>query len=98
MPFQPTDELSILLTVTEWNQIINALQEEKQRIANPLINKINLQAQQHEQQQQLAAQREAITATPAAAEPTAYANGELKGDIVRMPDAPRPPGWPGDTN
>lgn len=96
MPFQVTDELAINLTVGEWNQVIAALQEEKQRIANPIINKINLQASQHEQNQAVKEQQ----ATPQMAPtpdgqplPPIYANGELRGDISPMPDAPRPPGW-----
>lgn len=78
MPFQPTDELPIRLLVMEWNQVIAALQEEKQRIANPIINKINQQAMQHEQAQQEAA---------AQSQP-GFANGELKSEdaeVLRTP-------------
>lgn len=103
MPFQPTDELPIRLSVTEWNQIIAALHEEKYRISNPLINKINTQAAQHEQNQLLAQQQATPPQPPGGQpapqepQPSAYANGELRGDIGPMPDAPRPPGWT-DTN
>jgi hypothetical protein len=48
MPFHPTDELPVLLTITEWNQIIGELQNSPYRIAAPLINKINQQAANHE--------------------------------------------------
>lgn len=73
MPFQPTDELPIRLTVLEWNQIITALGEEKQRIANPLINKINQQAAQLEQQSQQ----------------PGFTNGEMKSDVGEPVIVPR---------
>jgi len=50
MPFNPTDELSLKFTVTEWNQILAQLQEGPWKIVAPIINKINLQAAQQEQQ------------------------------------------------
>lgn len=73
MPFNPTDELTMRFTVTEWNQVIGQLQEGAYKIVAPLINKINLQAAQHE--------REAQTASAAGEPQTAgditYTNGEL---------------------
>lgn len=52
MPFNPTDELEMRFTVTEWNAIIAQLQEGPYKLTAPLINKINLQAAKHEQQAQ----------------------------------------------
>ena len=49
MPFNATDELTMTFTVVEWNQVIAQLQEGPYRITAPLINKINIQAAQHEQ-------------------------------------------------
>lgn len=72
MPFNPTDELEMRFTVTEWNQVIAQLQEGPYKIVAPLINKINLQAAKHEQQAQ--------GAQPASAQPVGditYTNGEL---------------------
>ena len=103
MPFQLTDELSLTLTIQEWNQVIAALQEEKQRIANPIIMKINLQAQQHEQNQLHKQQMETpATPPPEIIDPPTRTNGELQGakitgDLNPMPPAPKPPGWK-DTN
>jgi hypothetical protein len=50
MPFNPNDELTMRFTVNEWNQVIAQLQEGPYKITAPLINKINLQAAQHERQ------------------------------------------------
>lgn len=74
MPFNSNDELTMRFTVTEWNEIIAQLQEGPYKKSAPLINKINLQAAQHE--------REAQAATQPAAEPVGditYTNGELLG-------------------
>ena len=67
MPFNPTDELEMRFTVTEWNAIIAQLQEGPYKITAPLINKINLQAAKHEQQ----------TREPQQAGDITYTNGEL---------------------
>lgn len=48
MPFNPSDELTMRFTVTEWNQILGQLQEGPYKIVAPLINQINLQAAQQE--------------------------------------------------
>jgi hypothetical protein len=48
MPFRPDEELTMHLTVVEWNQIIAELQNSPYRIAFPLINKINQQAAAHD--------------------------------------------------
>lgn len=74
MPFNSNDELEMRFTVSEWNQIIGQLQEGPYKITAPLINKINLQAAKHEQEQQKAA-------PPG----DGYTNGELAqpvGDIT----------------
>lgn len=52
MPFNPTDELTMRFTVSEWNQVLGQLQEGPWKVVAPLINKINLQAAQHEKQAQ----------------------------------------------
>ena len=49
MPFNATDELTMNLSVVEWNQVLAQLAEGPYRIVAPLINKINIQAAQHEQ-------------------------------------------------
>ena len=70
MPFNPSDELTMRFTVVEWNQVIAQLQEGPYKITAPLINKINLQAAQHEREAQ----------QPQAAMPAGditYTNGEL---------------------
>lgn len=67
MPFNPTDELEMRFTVTEWNAIIAQLQEGPYKITAPLINKINLQAAKHEQQAR----------EPPPAGDISYTNGEL---------------------
>jgi hypothetical protein len=72
MPFQPTDEITLRLTVTEWNQIIAQLHEGTYKVMAPLINKINVQAAQHEKASQ---------------EQAAFANGEVKSDIGPVPGA-----------
>jgi hypothetical protein len=84
MPFNPTDELNLNFTVAEWNQIIAQLQEGVYRIVAPLINKINVQAAQHEQRQKdLAAPGPPpfpVTppAFPVAPPPAGYTNGEMR--------------------
>lgn len=70
MPFQPTDELTMKLTVAEWNQVIAQLHEGTYKLVAPLIQKINVQAQQHEQ------------ASVAAAVPAGFTNGEIKSDVA----------------
>lgn len=70
MPFSPTDELDMRFTVSEWNAIIGQLQEGPYKITAPLINKINLQAAKHEQEQQKAANTQQ-------AGDISYTNGEL---------------------
>jgi hypothetical protein len=50
MPFSPNDELTMRFTVSEWNQVLAQLQEGPWKIVAPLINKINVQAAQHEKQ------------------------------------------------
>ena len=52
MPFQPTDELTLKLTVAEWNQVIAQLNEGVHKIVAPLIQKISIQAAQHEKASQ----------------------------------------------
>jgi hypothetical protein len=42
--FEPTDELTIKLTVAEWNQVMGMLGEQKYSLVNGLIRKINEQA------------------------------------------------------
>jgi hypothetical protein len=42
--FEPTDELTIRLSVAEWNQIMGMLGEQKYSLVNELIRKINEQA------------------------------------------------------
>jgi hypothetical protein len=42
--FQPTDQLTIRLTVTEWNLIMGMLGEQKYVAVANIINKINEQA------------------------------------------------------
>lgn len=69
MPFNPTDELDMRFTVTEWNAIIAQLQEGPYKITAPLINKINMQAAKHEQ--------EAAKTQQVQAGDIAYTNGEL---------------------
>jgi hypothetical protein len=51
MPFQPTDELSIRMTVAEWNQIMAQLQKSPYEVAAPLIGKITSQANAAQAQQ-----------------------------------------------
>lgn len=50
MPFNPNDELTMRLTVNEWNQVIAVLNDGQYKIVAPLINKINVQAAQQERQ------------------------------------------------
>jgi hypothetical protein len=74
MPFNPTDELDMRVNVAEWNLILTHLQEGVYKIVHPLINKINLQAAQHnaakeQQDAQEAAQQQAANAP--------YTNGEI---------------------
>ena len=52
MPFQPTDELTLKLTVAEWNQVIAQLNEGVHKIVAPLIQKISVQAAMHEKASQ----------------------------------------------
>lgn len=73
MPFNPNDELTMSFTVVEWNQVIAQLQEGPYKITAPLINKINLQAAQHERQAQTAS----AAGEPQAAGDITYTNGEL---------------------
>lgn len=75
MPFQPTDELTMRLTVAEWNQVIAQLNEGPYKIVAPLIQKINVQAAQHEQRSQQP-------------QPS-FTNGELKDE--KDVAAPTPP-------
>lgn len=49
MPFNPTDELTMTFTVVEWNQVLDQLRQGPYMIVSPLINKISIQAAQHEQ-------------------------------------------------
>lgn len=75
MPFNPNDELTMVFTVSEWNQVISQLQEGPYKITAPLINKINLQAAKHEQQQKQAGD---IT----------YTNGEMQPELPPNPTDP----------
>jgi hypothetical protein len=75
MPFNPNDELEMRFAVTEWNQIIAQLQEGPYKTVAPLINKINLQAAQHEREAQQAQQPQAAQAQPVG--DITYTNGEL---------------------
>jgi hypothetical protein len=71
MPFQPTDELVMRLTVNEWNQVLSQLQEGPWKIVHPLIGKMQAQAQQQQLQ--------------AAAQPNpngAYAEGEVQPTVI----------------
>jgi hypothetical protein len=78
MPFEPQAVLTMQFSVTEWNSILAQLQEGPWKIVAPLINKINLQAAQHE-----AAQASAAAVAPAPAQPAGYSNGALQpGDTV----------------
>lgn len=70
MPFNPNDELEMRFAVSEWNQIIAQLQEGPYKTVAPLINKINLQAAQHEQQ--------SAAAQPEVAGDITYTNGEIQ--------------------
>ena len=76
MPFDPHDELDMRFTVAEWNQVLRQLQEGKYKRMAPLINKINMQAAQHEAQRQAAAEASAIAQQQPAA-PIGYTNGEI---------------------
>ena len=69
MPFQPTDELTLKLTVAEWNEVIAQLGEGKHRVVGPLIQKISIQAAQHE----------AASRTPG------FINGEVKDETPTPP-------------
>jgi hypothetical protein len=73
MPFNPTDELNLNFTVAEWNQIIAQLQEGVYRIVAPLINKINVQAAQHEQRQ-----KDLAAPGPPPFPAAGYTNGEMR--------------------
>jgi hypothetical protein len=81
MPFDSTDELTLVLTVTEWNQIISQLHEAPYRIAAPIVAKISVQAAKHEQAQVEAAQRQQQMQNDAMVvrDPEAYVNGGLAG-------------------
>lgn len=70
MPFQPTDEITLRLTVADWNQIINQLHEGSYKLVAPLIQKITVQAAAHEKASQ---------------EQAGFANGEIKSDIGPVP-------------
>ena len=52
MPFQPTDELTLKFTVAEWNLVIAQLNEGPYKTVAPLIQKIQMQAAQHEKASQ----------------------------------------------
>ena len=69
MPFSPNDELVMRFTASEWNQVINQLQEGPYRIVAPLISKINIQAAQQEKQR--------AEVEPVVAGDITYTNGEL---------------------
>ena len=45
MPFQPTDELTLKLTVAEWNQVIAQLNEGPYKTVAPIIQKVQMQAE-----------------------------------------------------
>lgn len=79
MPFNPSDELTMIFTVSEWNQVIAQLQEGPYKITAPLINKINIQAAKHEQESRQQQQAGDI----------AYTNGEMQSDepLLGMPRA-----------
>jgi hypothetical protein len=76
MPFNPTDELTMRFTVSEWNAVLGQLQEGPWKIVAPLINKINIQAAQQETAQ---AQPPKPGVNPA------YANGEMHADVAFGP-------------
>lgn len=50
MPFSPNDELTMRFTVAEWNTIIAVLADGTYKTVFPLIQKINMQAAQHNAQ------------------------------------------------
>lgn len=72
MPFNPTDELEMRFSVTEWNAIIAQLQEGPYKSMAPLITKINMQAAKHEQEAIKAQQQQSDVRAD-----ISYTNGEL---------------------
>lgn len=45
-PVDPTKELSVMLQVQEWNQVLDVLSDGRYRVVAPLLQKIVTQAQQ----------------------------------------------------
>jgi hypothetical protein len=79
MPFNPTDELDMRLTVAEWNAVLAHLQEGRYKDTAALIAKINVQAAQHE------AQTQPAPPVPPAPPAPGYTNGEVReGDTVTV--------------
>jgi hypothetical protein len=77
MPFSPTDELDMRLTVAEWNVVLAHLQEGRYKDTAALIVKINTQAVAHEQQSK--------PAPPQESSAPGYTNGEVReGDTVAV--------------
>lgn len=76
---QPTDELTLVLTVAEANQMLDILQGGPYRTVAPIIGKIVQQAQQQQEQQQQE-QREPEQREPGngLAEAISYLKGDQK--------------------
>ena len=72
MPFQPTDELTLKLTVAEWNQVIAQLNEGPYKTVAPIIQKVQMQAAQHEK----------------ASQPQGFINGQITDEDKPAPPVP----------